>query len=58
MSSTVRRCVEKSTGKEFAVKILDVSTEKATEEQANELRASTLTEIAILRSVAGHQNIS
>lgn len=25
MSSTVRRCIEKETGKEFAAKIIDVS---------------------------------
>ncbi|KRX80017.1 Phosphorylase b kinase gamma catalytic chain, skeletal muscle/heart isoform [Trichinella sp. T6] len=57
MSSTVRRCIRKSTGKEYAVKIIDVSSEKATEEQARELRETTLREIRILKMMAGHQNI-
>lgn len=58
MSSTVRRCIEKASGKEYAVKILDISTEKATEEQARELKESSLREIRILRMLAGHKNIS
>ncbi|XP_003375887.1 phosphorylase B kinase gamma catalytic chain, skeletal muscle isoform [Trichinella spiralis] len=58
MSSTVRRCIRKSTGKEYAVKIIDVSSEKATEEQARELRETTLREIRILKMMAGHQNIT
>ncbi|KIH54097.1 hypothetical protein ANCDUO_15758 [Ancylostoma duodenale] len=31
LASTVRKCVEKSTGQCFAVKIVDVSTEKQSE---------------------------
>ncbi|OUC47744.1 putative kinase domain protein [Trichinella nativa] len=57
MSSTVRRCIRKSTGKEYAVKIIDISSEKATVEQARELRETTLREIRILKMMAGHQNI-
>ncbi|VDP02566.1 unnamed protein product [Soboliphyme baturini] len=57
MSSTVRRCIEKKTGKEYAVKIIDLSSEKATEEETKELRLSTLREISILKMVAGHKNI-
>lgn len=58
MSSTVRRCVEKSSGKEFAVKILDVSTERCSEEQAQEIRNAALSEIKVLRLLSGHSNIS
>lgn len=58
MSSVVRRCVEKATGKEYAVKILDVSTEKSSEEEATELRVCTLREIKILKMLHGHKNIS
>lgn len=54
----MRRCIEKSSGKEFAVKILDVSTEKSTEDQAKDLRESALREIRVLRILAGHKNIS
>ncbi|XP_022905528.1 phosphorylase b kinase gamma catalytic chain, skeletal muscle/heart isoform isoform X2 [Onthophagus taurus] len=53
ISSTVRRCIEKETGKEFAAKIIDVSTD-------NEGAASyeeTKQEIQILRQVAGHPYI-
>ena len=31
LASTVRRCVEKGTGQSFAVKIVDISTEKQSE---------------------------
>ncbi len=58
LSSTVRRCVERSTGQEFAVKILDVTTEKMTDDQAAELRESTMSEIRILRLLTGHEHIS
>ncbi|KFD51180.1 hypothetical protein M514_07944 [Trichuris suis] len=57
MSSTVRRCIRFSTGEEFAVKIIDLSSEKATAEQVRELRDSTLREIKILQMFSGHKNI-
>jgi len=47
ISSTVRRCVEKETGQEFAAKIIDISTDPDTIVQTKE-------EIRILRLVAGH----
>lgn len=50
ISSVVRRCVEKSTGKEYAVKIVEYSGE--------ELKESTLREIEIMRLIGGHPNIS
>uniref|UniRef100_A0A915L674 Protein kinase domain-containing protein n=1 Tax=Romanomermis culicivorax TaxID=13658 RepID=A0A915L674_ROMCU len=58
MSSTVRRCIEKESGTEYAVKILDITTERSNEEQARELKDSTLNEIRLLRLVGGHKNIS
>lgn len=50
ISSVVRRCVEKSTGKEYAVKIVEYS--------GDELKESTLREIEIMRLIGGHPNIS
>jgi phosphorylase kinase gamma subunit len=50
ISSVVRRCVEKSTGKEYAVKIVEYS--------GPEFQESTLREIQIMRSIGGHSNIS
>lgn len=53
VSSTVRRCVEKETGKEFACKIMDINGDPS-ENEGTALRESTIREIAILRRVAGH----
>ncbi|KAL0266607.1 UNVERIFIED_CONTAM: hypothetical protein PYX00_009104 [Menopon gallinae] len=54
ISSTVRRCVEKDTGKEFAAKIIDLSGADTDNQNTLEL---TLQEISILRTVAGHPYI-
>ncbi|XP_063927246.1 phosphorylase b kinase gamma catalytic chain, skeletal muscle/heart isoform isoform X4 [Zophobas morio] len=54
ISSTVRRCIEKETGKEFAAKIIDLSNDSSDGITAKE---ATKQEIAILRHVAGHQYI-
>lgn len=51
VSSTVRRCVEKETGIEFAAKIIDLSNDP-------ENREATMEEIKILRMVIGHEFIS
>lgn len=51
VSSTVRRCIEKETGEEFAAKIIDLSSD-------TESRETTMEEINILRMVVGHQYIS
>lgn len=51
VSSTVRRCVEKETGIEFAAKIIDLSNDPESRETTNE-------EINILRMVIGHEYIS
>lgn len=50
ISSTVRRCIEKETGVEYAAKIIDISADPDT-------LASTNEEIYILRLVAGHPYI-
>jgi phosphorylase kinase gamma subunit len=57
-SSVVKRCIEKTTGKEFAVKVVDLTTEHASEADAQELYNGTKNEIAILRLLAGHPNIT
>lgn len=51
LSSVVRRCVEKATGKEYACKIVEFNDESEDE------RAATLREIQILKLVGGHPNI-
>ncbi|XP_055339576.1 phosphorylase b kinase gamma catalytic chain, skeletal muscle/heart isoform-like [Paramacrobiotus metropolitanus] len=56
--SVVKRCVEKRTQKEFAVKIVDLTTENATEADATEVYTATKNEIAILRLLAGHPHIT
>lgn len=56
VSSTVRRCIEKETGKEFAAKIIDLSTDN--DDGGNSSYEATKQEIAILRHVVGHPYIS
>ncbi|XP_022253487.1 phosphorylase b kinase gamma catalytic chain, skeletal muscle/heart isoform-like isoform X2 [Limulus polyphemus] len=56
VSSTVRRCVEKETGKDFAAKIIDISGD-IDDSQGLSLRETTLREIQILKLVAGHPYI-
>ncbi|CAF3344962.1 unnamed protein product [Rotaria sp. Silwood1] len=51
LSSVVRKCVEKATGKEYACKIMEFN------DDSDEERASTLREIQILKLVGGHPNI-
>lgn len=50
ISSTVRRCIEKETGKEYAAKIIDLSNDDSSVE-------ATRQEVSILRLVAGHPYI-
>ncbi|KFM75166.1 Phosphorylase b kinase gamma catalytic chain, testis/liver isoform, partial [Stegodyphus mimosarum] len=52
VSSTVRRCVEKDTGKEYAAKIIDISAD--VDDSSGSLREATLREIHTLKLVAGH----
>ncbi|KAG5317342.1 PHKG1 kinase, partial [Pseudoatta argentina] len=55
ISSTVRRCIEKETGMEYAAKIIDISNE--TNEDMHTMKDATLQEVQILRRVAGHPYI-
>ncbi|XP_061936989.1 phosphorylase b kinase gamma catalytic chain, skeletal muscle/heart isoform isoform X4 [Apis cerana] len=54
ISSTVRRCIEKETGIEYAAKIIDISNEN---EDGHTMKDATLQEVQILRRVAGHPYI-
>lgn len=58
ISSTVRRCIEKETGIEYAAKIIDISNEPHDGTDAHCMRESTMQEVQILRRVAGHPFIS
>ncbi len=58
LSSVVRRCVQKHTGEEFAVKIMDVSAAAdVVDEDGLNLREQVAREVDVLRRVSGHQNI-
>ncbi|XP_037935860.1 phosphorylase b kinase gamma catalytic chain, skeletal muscle/heart isoform isoform X6 [Teleopsis dalmanni] len=58
ISSTVRRCIEKETGKEFAAKIIDLgAATEAGETNPYHMLEATRQEISILRQVMGHPYI-
>ncbi|CAH1996541.1 unnamed protein product [Acanthoscelides obtectus] len=54
ISSTVRRCIEKETGREYAAKIIDLSSEGVND---GSILEATKQEVHILRHVAGHPYI-
>lgn len=60
ISSTVRRCIEKETGIEFAAKIIDLSNDShdGAGEGGKTMLDSTIEEVHMLRMVAGHPYIS
>ena len=58
ISSTVRRCIEKETGKEFAAKIIDLGAEIGEASSSQQMLDATRQEISILRQVMGHPYIS
>ena len=59
-SSVVRLCVEKNTGREYAVKVIDIGGDtnpNSSAEDAKESYDSAVKEIQALRTLAGHPNI-
>ena len=58
VSSTVRRCLEKQTQTEYAVKMIDLTQEKDNEDLTEQLRQSTKQEMEVLRIGSEHPNIS
>lgn len=54
----MRRCIEKGTGNEYAVKIIDISGEKGEEFLAEETKRDTVREINVLRLCIDHPHIS
>ncbi|KAL4002717.1 Protein kinase domain family protein [Acanthocheilonema viteae] len=57
LASTVRLCIEKGTGLEFAVKIVDISTERQSEAEARRLYNETISEVNLLRKLSDHPSI-
>uniref|UniRef100_A0A665UWZ0 phosphorylase kinase n=1 Tax=Echeneis naucrates TaxID=173247 RepID=A0A665UWZ0_ECHNA len=57
VSSVVRRCVHRHTGQELAVKIIEITAERMTAQQLEEVKTSTLKEIQVLNMVKGHSSI-
>ena len=58
ISSTVRRCLEKATQTEYAVKMIDLTQEKDNDDLTEQLRESTKKEMEVLRIGSAHPNIS
>ncbi|XP_075034827.1 phosphorylase b kinase gamma catalytic chain, liver/testis isoform [Mixophyes fleayi] len=57
VSSTVRRCIHRETGRQYAVKIIEVTPERMSPEQLQEVRLSTAKELEILHQVSHHPSI-
>ncbi|XP_062919029.1 phosphorylase b kinase gamma catalytic chain, liver/testis isoform-like [Mobula hypostoma] len=57
VSSVVQRCIHRTTGKEYAVKVMELADDRMTDAQLDEVRRSTLNEVQILQMVSGHRSI-
>lgn len=57
-SSVVRRCIEKETAREYAVKIIDLEPEDNDQDLIDQIRQETMKEIYILRMCSQQAHIS
>ncbi|XP_059809386.1 phosphorylase b kinase gamma catalytic chain, liver/testis isoform-like isoform X1 [Hypanus sabinus] len=57
VTSMVQRCIHQATGKEYAVKVIELFADNLTAAQLSEVRQSTLNEVQILQMVSGHRSI-
>jgi hypothetical protein len=56
--NTLKFCYFKETKCEYAVKIVDISTERQSEREAYRLKEETLSEVKLLKMLCGHPSIS